>query len=162
MSDLRELYQDLIIDHGRRPRHFGALEGANRTAEGVNPLCGDRLTVYLKLENSRIQDIRFSGAGCAISVASASLMAEQLKGKTKAEANVLFHKFHRLVTVEHSRPNDTEREALDRPLDGALGKLDVLAGVRAFPSRVKCATLAWHALQAALVNRAHPVSTEET
>lgn len=148
MSDLRELYQEVIIDHSRRPRNRGELPGHNHSAEGFNPLCGDRLTLYLKVENGIVQDARFDGAGCAISTASASLMTEALKGKTEAQVEALFGAFHDLLTG--SAPEESP----------ALGKLNVFAGVREFPTRVKCATLAWHTLQAALRDRAEPVSTE--
>src|SRR5437879_3147402 len=132
MLDLRDLYQEVIIDHYRKPRNFHALGDANRKVEGFNPLCGDRLTLYLKLERGVIQDISFEGMGCAISTASASLMTEHLKGKTEQEAEALFQGFHRLVTQDSAAPGPD------------LGKLAVLAGVREFPARVKCATLAWH------------------
>jgi nitrogen fixation NifU-like protein len=146
MSDLRDLYQEVIIDHGRRPRNFGPLPGANRSAEGFNPLCGDRLTLHLKVAGGVIREVRFEGAGCAISTASASLMTEALRGKTEAEAEALFGDFHALVT-------GTEPAA-------GVGKLAVLAGVREFPSRIKCATLAWHTLRAALADQRRPVTTE--
>jgi nitrogen fixation NifU-like protein len=145
MSDLRDLYQEVILDHNRSPRNFGALAGANRSAEGHNPLCGDRVRIYLQVEEDRIRDIAFQGSGCAISTASASLMTDALKGKTVEEARALFHGFHDLVTTG----GDPER----------LGKLAVFSGVREFPIRVKCATLAWHAAQAALDQQDHPVST---
>lgn len=145
--ELRDLYQEVVIDHGRRPRNFGPLPDANHGAEGFNPLCGDRLTLHLKLSGGVIQDARFEGAGCAISTASASLMTEALKGLTQPEAEALFKDFHSLVT------GDTEPS-------GELGKLEVLAGVREFPARVKCATLAWHTLEAALHDEKRPVSTE--
>ncbi|MEH6824596.1 MAG: SUF system NifU family Fe-S cluster assembly protein [Motiliproteus sp.] len=138
-QELRELYQEVIIDHGRRPRNFRRVEGASHCQEGFNPLCGDRLKLYLRLapgEEAVIQDVAFLGEGCAISIASASLMTECLKGKTRSEAETLFQGFHQLVTVGGDSVH--------------LGKLRVLAGVRAFPSRIKCATLAWHALQGAL------------
>lgn len=150
-EDLRDLYQEVILDHNRRPRNFGPLADANRTAEGHNPLCGDRVTVYARVEDDRIQDLSFQGSGCAISTASASLMTEALKGKTVAEARQIFEGFHGLVT--QGTAMDAER----------LGKLAALAGVREFPIRVKCATLAWHALQAAMDEPgapSHPVSTE--
>lgn len=147
MSDLRELYQEVILDHNRRPRNFGKLEHANRLAEGYNPLCGDRVSVFLQVEDGRIRDISFQGSGCAISTASASLMTEALRGCSVDEARALFHGFHGLVTTG-------EADA------GALGKLAVLAGVREYPIRVKCATLAWHAAQAALDQQDRPVSTE--
>ncbi|OHC68928.1 MAG: SUF system NifU family Fe-S cluster assembly protein [Rhodocyclales bacterium GWA2_65_20] len=148
-SDLRDLYQELVIDHGRRPRNFGRLTQANHRAEGYNPLCGDRLTLYLKLAGDVIEDASFEGAGCAISTASASLMTEALKGKTAAQAEALFAGFHALVT-------GAAPDAAAAP----LGKLAVLGGVREFPARVKCATLAWHTLHAALHDAAQPVSTE--
>jgi nitrogen fixation NifU-like protein len=151
-SDLRDLYQEVILDHNRRPRNFGRLAGANRTAEGFNPLCGDRVHLFLQVEGDRVQDISFEGSGCAISTASASLMTEALKGRTVDEARELFHRFHDLVTTGAGA--------------GApeIGKLAVFAGVRDYPIRVKCATLAWHAFQAALLDdqgtRSTPVSTE--
>ncbi|HEX8963668.1 MAG TPA: SUF system NifU family Fe-S cluster assembly protein [Rhodocyclaceae bacterium] len=148
-ADLRELYQELIIDHGRRPRNFGPLPAANRRADGFNPLCGDRLTLYLRMEGNVIADARFEGVGCAISTASASMMTEALKGRTQAEAEALFAGFHALVT------------GVAAPAAAALGKLEVLGGVRDFPTRVKCATLAWHTLEAALHDEHQPVSTEE-
>lgn len=149
MSELRELYQEMVMDHGRHPRNFGPLPEANHHAEGFNPLCGDRLTLYLKVEEGVIRDLRFEGVGCAISTASASLMTETLKGKTVAEAETLFDGFHALVT------DGVKPEA---PIP--LGKLEVLGGVREFPARIKCATLAWHTLQAALRDETHLVSTE--
>ncbi|EEG09550.1 Fe-S cluster assembly sulfur transfer protein SufU [Pseudogulbenkiania ferrooxidans] len=149
MSDLRDLYQELIVDHYRRPHNFGPLAGANRHAEGFNPLCGDHLSLSLKVVDGVIEDACFEGAGCAISTASASLMTDALKGKTEAEAEALFAVFHALVTAEDA----TSAEA-------PLGKLAVLAGVREFPTRVKCATLAWHTLLAALHQSDQPVSTE--
>ena len=149
MSDLRELYQELIIDHGRHPRHFGELDDANHVKEGYNPLCGDKLTVYLLEDNGVIKNMSFEGAGCAISMASASLMTDALIGKTVAEADALFAAFHELITVGN-KPE----------LKDELGKLMVLSGVCEFPARVKCATLAWHTMQAALHNDDLPVSTE--
>lgn len=149
MADLRDLYQEMIIDHGRRPRNFGPLPQANRRAKGFNPLCGDRLTLALQVVDDVIADARFEGVGCAISTASASLMTEALKGKTEAEAEALFAGFHALVTGVAS------------PAATSLGKLEVLGGVREFPARVKCATLAWHTLEAALHEEVQPVSTEE-
>jgi nitrogen fixation NifU-like protein len=137
---LNDLYQETILDHNRRPRHFGPLASANRRAEGFNPLCGDRLTVALELVDDRIVEIRFEGSGCAISKASASLMSEAVSGHTIDEVVALFDRFHAVVTG-----------AMDVDLDAeALGKLSVFAGVREFPVRVKCATLAWHTLKAAL------------
>lgn len=149
-GDLRDLYQEVILDHNRHPRNFGVLPDANRTAEGNNPLCGDQVTVYLRVEEDRLQEISFDGSGCAISTASASLMTEALRGKTVAEAHELFHGFHHMVT----RGVDPETGA------DALGKLAVFSGVREFPIRVKCATLAWHTLEAALRRHEQPVSTE--
>jgi nitrogen fixation NifU-like protein len=147
MSDLQDLYQEVILDHNRRPRNFRTLAGG-RKAEGYNPLCGDRLTVYLRVEDGVIKDAAFQGSGCAISKASASLMTDVVKGKTVAEAEALFERFHRVVTA----PSDAPVED--------LGKLSVLAGVRQFPVRVKCATLAWYALRAAAEARDEVVSTE--
>lgn len=151
MFDLKDLYQEVIVDHNRNPRNFGALEEADRMAEGFNPLCGDRLNLYLKLDHDRITDIRFDGSGCAISVASASLMTDALKGKTLQEANSVFNEFHRSVTENH--PADEESIA-------HLGKLAALMGVKDYPARVKCATLCWHTLHSALEDRHTPVSTE--
>ncbi|HET6724538.1 MAG TPA: SUF system NifU family Fe-S cluster assembly protein [Gammaproteobacteria bacterium] len=139
--DLSDLYQDIIIDHNRSPRNFRRIDPATRHAEGFNPLCGDKLTVYLKLDGDRVEDVSFEGAGCAISVASASLMTDTLKGKTQAEAEALFNDMHALLTGKSD-------EAPER-----LGKLAALAGVRDYPSRVKCATLCWHTVQAALEKR---------
>jgi len=148
-NDLRDLYQEVILDHNKRPRNFGKLDGANRHAEGYNPLCGDRLTVYLDLEGDTIRDIRFEGSGCAISKASASMMTSELKGKTVGEAEDTFHRFHRMVTEEGS--SDAE----------SLGKLAAFSGVREFPVRVKCASLPWHTLDAALKSEAPAsISTE--
>jgi nitrogen fixation NifU-like protein len=156
MSDLTELYQEVILDHNKRPRNFQVLEGANRSAEGYNPLCGDQITVYLKLEGDVIQDISFQGSGCAISKASASMMTASLKGKTRAEAVALFQKFHQMVTGR--RPSPGDQDAAPDPLE--LGKLAVFSGVSEFPVRVKCASLAWHTMQAALEGRGETVSTE--
>jgi len=147
--DLKDLYQEVIVDHNRSPRNFGAMEDADRRLEGFNPLCGDRLTLYLKLDGDRITDISFDGSGCAISVASASLMTEALKGKTVAEANAIFDDFHDLLTVDNPDPD------LDK-----LGKLAALAGVRDYPTRVKCATLCWHTVHSALEGEEEPISTE--
>jgi nitrogen fixation protein NifU and related proteins len=147
MSDLQELYQEVILDHNRRPRNFRVLEDGRR-AEGYNPLCGDRLTVYLRVEGAVITDAAFQGSGCAISKASASLMTDIVKGKTVQEAETLFERFHRAVTAP-----------TDAPVED-LGKLSVLTGVRQFPVRVKCATLAWYALRAAVEARDEVVSTE--
>ena len=147
--DIKDLYQEIIVDHNRSPRNFGPMEDADRKLEGFNPLCGDRLTLYLKMDGGRIADIRFDGHGCAISVASASLMTEALKGKTVDEANALFETFHDLLTRDQQEPD------LDK-----LGKLAALAGVRDYPTRVKCATLCWHTLHSALEGEDTPVSTE--
>lgn len=149
MSDLRDLYQEVIVDHSRRPRNYGPLQQHNHHAEGFNPLCGDRLTVYLQVTGGIIEAASFEGSGCAISTASASLMTEALKGKTEAQAEALFAGFHALVTGAAAASEATP-----------LGKLQVLAGVQAFPTRIKCATLAWHTLQAALHDQRAPVSTE--
>jgi len=149
-GELRELYQEVILDHNRRPRNFRVLDGAGRHAEGYNPLCGDKITVYVQLDGDVIREASFQGSGCAISKASASMMTDALKGKTVAEAEALFDRFRRMVTLEPDRAVDA----------GALGKLAVFAGVREFPSRVKCASLAWHTLHAALEARAEPVTTE--
>ncbi len=150
MTDLSELYQEVILDHNERPRNFRELEGANRTAEGYNPLCGDRVTVYLQLVDDAITDISFQGAGCAISKASASMMTVSLKGKTRTEAEDLFQSFHSLVTGAAGTAIDPQ----------ALGKLAVFSGMRQFPARVKCASLAWHALHATLDGDRETVSTE--
>jgi nitrogen fixation NifU-like protein len=151
MPDLRDLYQEVILDHNRKPRNFGRLAGANRSAEGFNPMCGDKLTLYLKLVDGVIDDVRFEGSGCAISTASASLMTEALKGKSEAEVKAMFEGFHALLTT-----GDGADPAVP------LGKLRVLSGVREFPVRVKCATLAWHTLNAALRGESHPVSTDRS
>ena len=152
MDELRDLYQEVIFDHNRQPRNFHKLPGANRHAEGFNPLCGDQLSVYLKVSDQDvIEDVSFEGRGCAISTASASIMTETLRGKTVQQAGTLFENFHRLVTGQDV---DAAAPAAD------LGKLHVLTGVRDYPARVKCATLAWHTLQAALKNAATTVSTE--
>jgi nitrogen fixation NifU-like protein len=148
MADLRELYQEMIVDHGRRPRNFGPLPDANRHAEGFNPLCGDRITLHLRTRDGVIEDARFEGVGCAISTASASLMSEALKGRSEDEAAALFAGFHALVTGQGGGDSVP------------LGKLAALAGVTEFPVRVKCATLAWHTLMAALQGETEPVSTE--
>ncbi len=150
MADLRELYQEVILDHNRRPRNFRVMAAANRTAEGFNPLCGDRLTVYLQLDGDVVRDVSFQGSGCAISKASASLMTDAVKGKTTEQARALFEAFHRMVTSSIGSEPDVD----------AMGKLAVLAGVREFPARVKCASLAWHTLNAAIDAEAEPVSTE--
>lgn len=150
MDELRELYQSVILDHNKKPRNFREPEGANRASEGHNPLCGDHVVVHLALEGDVVKDVGFQGQGCAISTASASLMTEAIKGRSVREAVDLFERFHALVT---SRPGD-EVDAAD------LGKLFVFAGVREFPMRVKCATLCWHTLCAALDGSGEPVTTE--
>lgn len=150
MSDLSELYQQVILDHNKSPRNFQKLEGAHRAAEGYNPLCGDKVTVYIKLEGDVIKEISFHGSGCAISKASASMMTVSLKGKTSAEAEVLFDRVHKMLTGEL----DPKADLHD------LGKLVALSGVRNFPVRVKCATLSWHTLHAALKGESGVTSTE--
>jgi nitrogen fixation NifU-like protein len=152
MTPLRELYQEVILDHTKKPRNFGALPGANRRAEGHNPLCGDRATVFLRLEDDRVADVRFQGAGCSISTASASMMTESVKGKTRADVERLFERFHRLITSDPTRAGENAAPE--------LGKLAVFSGVCEFPVRVKCASLAWHTLKAALSGESEPVSTE--
>jgi nitrogen fixation NifU-like protein len=150
MSELRELYQQVILDHNKNPRNFGALTQANRSQEGYNPLCGDHLHVHLCVKDDLIQDIKFEGSGCAISKASASLMTAAVKGKSTAEAEALFEQFHQLVTSAPDDPIDPDK----------LGKMAVFAGVREFPMRVKCATLAWHTMKAAVEDDETPISTE--
>ena len=149
MSELTDLYQEVVLDHGKRPRNFGPLEGATHRAEGLNPLCGDHFTVQARLEDGRIAEARFEGSGCAISKASASVMTGAVKGKTTAEIEALFERCHRLVT---EGPAAVEAES--------LGKLAVFGGVHEYPTRVKCASLAWHTLRAALRGEGDPVSTE--
>jgi nitrogen fixation NifU-like protein len=149
-SELRELYQQVILDHNKSPRNFKKLETANHHAEGYNPLCGDRIDVYVKLEGDKIEDISFTGSGCAISKASASLMSTMVKGKTIEEAEKIFEKFHHLITGKMDEKVDTDD----------VGKLAVFAGVREFPSRVKCASLAWHTLNSALKEKDKTVTTE--
>ena len=149
MSELSELYQQVILDHNKKPRNFRKLEQANHSAEGYNPLCGDQLTVYLDLENGLVKDVGFEGSGCAISKAAASMMTQAVKGKSKEQAENLFNEFHSMVTGELNE--ETE--------ENNLGNLKIFAGVREFPVRVKCATLAWHTLHAAL-NKQDQVSTE--
>jgi nitrogen fixation protein NifU and related proteins len=150
MSDLRELYQELIIDHSKRPRNFRVLEAANRKSEGYNPLCGDKVTVFLELENDRVKNISFQGSGCAISTASASVMTESVKGKTLPEVEALFEIFHNLVTGKPPAAGKAPE----------LGKLAVFSGVSEFPVRVKCATLPWHTLHVAIQGKGDTVSTE--
>jgi nitrogen fixation NifU-like protein len=150
MSDLRELYQELIIDHSKRPRNFKVLETADRTLQGYNPLCGDKVTVFLELQDDRVKNVTFQGSGCAISTASASVMTESVKGKTLAEVEALFDSFHQMVTGKPPAAGNAPD----------LGKLAVFSGVSEFPARVKCATLAWHTLHAALHGAGETVSTE--
>jgi nitrogen fixation protein NifU and related proteins len=148
MPELRDLYQETILEHSKNPRNYRTLEAANRTAEGFNPLCGDHFTIYVDVEDGRIRDISFQGSGCAISKASASIMTQAVKGKRIEEAEELFEKFHHVVTGKNSVESNE------------LGKLAAFAGVSEFPIRVKCATLAWHALHAALQGEQQAVSTE--
>lgn len=140
MSELSELYQQVILDHNKKPRNFHKIDSANHIAEGFNPLCGDQLTVYAQLEDGTLKDVSFEGSGCAISKAAASMMTVAVKGKTKQDAETLFDEFHRMVTGELDEENEPNR----------LGHLTIFAGVREFPVRVKCASLAWHTLKAAL------------
>jgi nitrogen fixation protein NifU and related proteins len=149
MSELSELYQQVILDHNKKPRNFRRLEEANRKAEGYNPLCGDQLTVYLELDEDRVQDVSFEGSGCAISKAAASMMTQSIKGKTLAEAETLFNEFHGMVTGELNEETEPNH----------LGRLTIFSGVRDFPARVKCATLSWHTMHAALKGE-ELVSTE--
>lgn len=146
--DLKDLYRDVILDHNRQPRNFGRIDGTDAQADGHNPLCGDRLTVFVRLNGEQVEDIRFEGKGCAISTASASLMTEAVKGKDRAAIQSLYDKVHELLTQQ------------DAPADASLGKLAALSGVREFPARVKCASLCWHTLNAALDHSASTVSTE--
>ena len=146
-DDLNDLYREVILDHSRSPRNYGELPGADRRAQGRNPLCGDQVTVYVKMDGDRIDDIRFQGTGCAIAKASASVMTSALKGKTRAEVRTLFNAFQELVKTGQTGGED-------------LGKLGVFAGVHKFPARVKCAILSWHAVMAALKGEGEPVSTE--
>ena len=156
MSKLRDLYQEVIFDHYKSPRNHHALAHHTHVAHGDNVLCGDQVTVYLQLDGDVIADVSFEGSGCAISMASASLMTEALKGKTVAEAGQIFQKFHHLITEDDT----SDATATDAEADSGLGKLEVLAGVREFPARVKCATLAWHTLQSALKDHLAPVADE--
>ena len=151
MPDLRDLYQDVILEHSKAPRNYHELKTANHKAEGYNPLCGDRFTIYLDLQDDSIHDIGFQGSGCAISKASASMMTQIVKGKSRAEVETLFDRFHKLVTGQPANGNQYE-----------LGKLTVFSGVSEFPVRVKCATLAWHTLRAAFEGKQEVVSTENT
>jgi nitrogen fixation NifU-like protein len=150
MDDLRELYQEMILDHYKKPRNFQRLEGANRRAEGYNPLCGDKVTVYVLVDGDVVKDISFEGSGCAICTASTSVMTEALKGKTIGEASALFAEFRELVTGAFDATDKIE----------SMGKLAIFAGVREYPIRVKCATLAWHTFEAALTNTDETVTTE--
>jgi len=149
MSELSDLYQEVLLDHYRSPRNFRGMPGANRHAEGFNPLCGDRVTIYLDLDGERVKDVAFQGSGCAISTAAASLLTESVKGRTVPEITALFERYHALVTTEP-----------DAGVPSDLGRLAIFAGVREFPIRVKCATLAWHTLRAAFDGKREPVSTE--
>ena len=148
MFDIKDLYQEIIVDHNRNPRNFGVIADADKTMEGFNPLCGDKLKLYIKIDGQNISDIAFDGTGCAISVASASLMTDAMKGKSIDEAETLFNNFHSLITTENEIDSDH------------LGKLAVLAGVKDFPARVKCASLCWHTLHSALIDDDKPVTTE--
>ena len=148
MFDIKDLYQEIIVDHNRNPRNFGIIDNADKIIEGFNPLCGDKLKLYLKTEGQNIADISFDGSGCAISVASASLMTDAMKGKSINDAELLFNSFHGLITNENSADEKN------------LGKLAVLAGVKDFPARVKCATLCWHTLHSAITGDKETVSTE--
>ncbi|HCU24693.1 MAG TPA: SUF system NifU family Fe-S cluster assembly protein [Deltaproteobacteria bacterium] len=150
MSELSELYQEVILDHNKQPRNFHKMEAPDRQAEGYNPLCGDQLSVYLKMQGDKIEDISFLGSGCAISKASGSMMTASVKGKTEREVEALFEKFHQMVT---GKPHAEAPEG--------LGKLAVFSGVCEFPSRVKCASLAWHTLRSALSGKEETISTEE-
>jgi nitrogen fixation protein NifU and related proteins len=149
MSELSELYQQVILDHNKKPRNFRKLDTANHSAEGYNPLCGDHLTIYMDLEDDLVKDVGFEGSGCAISKASASMMTQAIKGKSKDEAETLFKEFHSMVTGDVDEETD----------DNNLGNLKIFAGVREFPVRVKCATLPWHTMHAAL-NKQDQISTE--
>ncbi|QSA95645.1 Fe-S cluster assembly sulfur transfer protein SufU [Methylococcus sp. EFPC2] len=149
LDQIRDLYQEVVFDHNRNPRNFRVMDDYTRKIDGFNPLCGDRITLYVKVVDEVIEDVSFQGSGCAISTASASLMTEIVRGKTEEETHHLFELFHRITTGQDERVNLEE-----------LGKLAVLAGVRAYPARVKCATLAWHSLEAALKEEGETVSTE--
>lgn len=150
MSELSDLYQEVVLDHGKRPRNYGPLEGATHQAEGLNPLCGDHLHVFAKVEGGVVKEARFTGDGCAISKASASVMTGLVKGKTAADVDALYERFHALVTEGPGAAGDAE----------SLGKLAVFGGVHDYPTRVKCASLAWHTLRAALRGEGEPVTTE--
>ena len=148
MNELQELYREVILDHNRAPRNFGELDDADRVIEGVNPLCGDKMTLYLKLDGETVEDVRFTGTGCAISVASSSLMTERIKGASITESMTLYDQVHDMLTIDQAEPSE------------GMEKLAALSGVREYPSRVKCASLAWHALKAALSGASEQVSTE--
>jgi nitrogen fixation protein NifU and related proteins len=150
MNDLKELYQELILDHSKKPQNFHVLEDATCTVEGFNPLCGDRYTIYLKVSGDLIHDVSFQGSGCAISKSSASLMTQTLKGKTVSEARQWFERFHSIISAAPGSSHQVKD----------LGKLAVFSGVSEFPARVKCASLAWHTVRAALEGKSNPVSTE--
>ncbi len=150
MFDLKDLYQEIIVDHNRSPRNFRKVKNANRSAEGYNPLCGDKLTIFMRIEKGVIEDVSFEGSGCAISVASASLMTQYIKGKTEKEADAVFNKFHEMVMDKSDITADFE----------SMGKLAALAGVKQYPSRIKCATLCWHTLNAAIKRIEDAVVTE--
>ncbi len=150
MYDVDDLYQDVVLDHSRRPRNFKRIEDADRTREGFNPLCGDRVTLFMTFDGDVISDVSFEGSGCAISKASASMMTESVKGKSRAEAESIFNSFRAMITREEGA--DVDREE--------LGDLEILEGVSAYPTRIKCATLSWHAMHSALVEEEKTVSTE--
>ena len=150
MSELQELYQEVILDHKRNPRNFRKLEGVKHSAQGYNPFCGDEITLYLKIEDDKVADVGFQGTGCAISTASASMMTQSIKGMSLEEVERIFHKFHDMVT----RPPGSDFESDE------LGDLEILSGVTEFPTRVKCASLSWHTLHAALASKGEPVSIE--
>ena len=150
MADLSELYQQVILDHNRKPRNFRVIENADRRQEGFNPLCGDQLVLYVDLEGDVIKDVAFQGSGCAISKAAASMMTAAVKGKTREEASILFDEFHRMIKGELDTENSPNH----------LGRLSIFSGVREFPARVKCASLSWHTLRAALAGIEASVSTE--
>jgi nitrogen fixation protein NifU and related proteins len=150
VNELYELYQQVILDHNKTPRNYHKMEQATRKSEGFNPLCGDRIIVYVQMDGDQIRDVSFEGSGCAISKASASLMTESVKGKSRAETEVLFHKVHQMLTAAPDAAVDTKE----------LGKLAAFSGVREFPVRVKCATLAWHTLNSALEGKKEPITTE--
>jgi nitrogen fixation NifU-like protein len=151
-AELRELYQEVILDHSKKPRNFHELQGANRSADGFNPLCGDKATIFVRLEGDVVKDVSFTGKGCSISTASASMMTEALKGKTRQQADALFERFHALVTAPSDKAHDNAAPE--------LGKLAAFSGVCEFPVRVKCASLPWHTFKAALEGQNQPVKTE--